>query len=189
MHGYWSRVSQLISVYIFALFVCGAWTYAGGKFQELSSTTDKHLLTPIKRLEVSRFGGHYLYHVMRGITDQCRHEKQHVAVHVLVRSDVAEIKLTMDVDLRDAFTWSTDILFVYLSLGYPTSLRPRNEVVIWDRIIRSKEEAQFTINEGLSKYHFQEYSKGHVYNKTIVGDLHYYQMPKTGFFHVSLSRC
>ncbi|KIY46784.1 signal peptidase 22 kDa subunit [Fistulina hepatica ATCC 64428] len=60
-------------------------------------------------------------------------------------------------DLSPLFHWNTKQLFLYLQAEYGTATGVKNEVVIWDRIVRSKEKAVLDV-VGKNKYPFRELS-------------------------------
>ncbi|KAL1734766.1 signal peptidase 22kDa subunit [Schizophyllum commune] len=58
---------------------------------------------------------------------------------------VLTLGLTSPVDLSPLFHWNTKQVFVYLQAEYTNSQGVHNEVVIWDKIIRSKDEARLNL--------------------------------------------
>lgn len=57
-------------------------------------------------------------------------------------------------DLTPLFNWNTKQLFLYLQAEYNDAKGTKNEVVIWDRIVRNKEDANLAI-QGRNKYAFR----------------------------------
>ena len=62
------------------------------------------------------------------------------------------------VDLTPLFNWNTKQLFLYLQAEYVDAKGVRNEVVIWDRIIHKKDNANLSLT-GRSKYVFRNLAK------------------------------
>lgn len=58
------------------------------------------------------------------------------------------------VDLTPLFNWNTKQLFLYVQAEYLDAKGVKNEVVIWDKIVRSKEQANLSI-AGRNKYVFR----------------------------------
>jgi len=58
-------------------------------------------------------------------------------------TDKAVLTFDIDADLSSVFNWNTKQLFVFLVAEYASTSNRKNEVVIWDAIIRTKEEAQY----------------------------------------------
>lgn len=44
------------------------------------------------------------------------------------------------------------MIFAYLTLEYETNNQPRNEIVIWDKIIRNGDKAQIKLKNFQNKY-------------------------------------
>ena len=61
-------------------------------------------------------------------------------------------------DLTPLFHWNTKQLFLYLQAEYVDAKGVKNEVVIWDRIIHSKERANLSLT-GRNKYVFRNLGK------------------------------
>ncbi|KAL1710417.1 signal peptidase 22kDa subunit [Schizophyllum commune] len=78
--------------------------------------------------------------------------------HFRVRNqDVTFTKFNITADLSPLFHWNTKQVFVYLQAEYTNSQGVHNEVVIWDKIIRSKDEARLNLVDK-HKYAFRELS-------------------------------
>ncbi|KAI9061728.1 signal peptidase subunit [Trametes sanguinea] len=71
--------------------------------------------------------------------------------------DFAFVNFNVTADLSPLFNWNTKQLFLYVSAEYENKRGVKNEVVIWDRIVRRKEDAQLSI-AGRNKYAFRELS-------------------------------
>lgn len=82
-------------------------------------------------------------------------------------------------DLTPLFNWNTKQLFVYITADYSTSEHPQNSVVIWDRIVRRKQDANLSIRGAKNKYHFKEVTRTFA-NVSATFALHYNVMPYTG---------
>mmetsp|Transcript_8619 Transcript_8619/g.15950 ORF Transcript_8619/g.15950 Transcript_8619/m.15950 type:complete len:152 (+) Transcript_8619:131-586(+) len=57
------------------------------------------------------------------------------------RNDEMVLSFNMKSDLSSCFGWNTKQLFAYIKIVYETKKHGRNEVIVWDTIIRSREEA------------------------------------------------
>ncbi|RPD78844.1 hypothetical protein L226DRAFT_446135, partial [Lentinus tigrinus ALCF2SS1-7] len=71
--------------------------------------------------------------------------------------DFTFVNFNLTADLAPLFNWNTKQLFLYVSAEYENKQGVRNEVVIWDRIVRRKEDAQLNI-AGRNKYVFRDLS-------------------------------
>ncbi|CAR28381.1 ZYRO0F02684p [Zygosaccharomyces rouxii] len=63
----------------------------------------------------------------------------------------AKITFDLETDLTPLFTWNTKQVFAYLTAEYDGK-NTHNEVVFWDKIITSKDEAHLKVNGAKSKY-------------------------------------
>ena len=54
-------------------------------------------------------------------------------------------------DLTSLFNWNTKQLFLYVGAGFTSADGTQNEIVIWDRVVRRKEDAIIKVSSK-SKY-------------------------------------
>jgi len=73
------------------------------------------------------------------------------------KQDLAFVNFNITADLTPLFNWNTKQLFLYLEAEYDNVKGVKNEVVIWDRIVRRKEDA-FIKFVGKNKYMFRDMS-------------------------------
>ncbi|KAF9011112.1 signal peptidase 22kDa subunit [Cyathus striatus] len=73
------------------------------------------------------------------------------------KQDMAFVNFNISADLTPLFNWNTKQLFLYLQAEYPNPKGGSNEVVIWDRIVRRKEDANIQV-VAKNKYMFREIS-------------------------------
>ncbi|RDX55219.1 signal peptidase subunit [Polyporus arcularius HHB13444] len=71
--------------------------------------------------------------------------------------DFTFVNFNLTADLTPLFNWNTKQLFLYVSAEYENKQGVRNEVVIWDRIVRRKEDAGLSV-AGRNKYVFRDVS-------------------------------
>ena len=60
-------------------------------------------------------------------------------------NDVAFMSMGLEADLGDAFSWNTKTVFLYVEAEWETPLNKRNQVLLWDRIIESREEGVLSL--------------------------------------------
>lgn len=70
--------------------------------------------------------------------------------------DFVEVDFSIDADFAPLFDWNTKQVFVSLAAQYDSKKHTRNEVVIWDRILRSKQDAHVALDTVRNKYGFRE---------------------------------
>ncbi|OCH88646.1 signal peptidase subunit [Obba rivulosa] len=93
--------------------------------------------------------------------------------------DFAFVTFNVSADLTPLFNWNTKQLFVYLAAEYTNKQGVSNEVVIWDRIVRRKEDANI-LGAGRNKYVFRELSGSFRDVKPAHYSLKYNVMPYVG---------
>ncbi|KAK9768797.1 Signal peptidase complex subunit [Basidiobolus ranarum] len=96
-------------------------------------------------------------------------------------AEYAFVKFDLEADLSSLFRWNTKQLFVYVVAEYESSKHGVNQIVLWDRIIRSPEDAKFQLRGYKNKYAFIDvnprFEKGQVGNISV----HWNVIPHVGF--------
>jgi signal peptidase complex subunit 3 len=93
--------------------------------------------------------------------------------------DRALLSFDLEADLRPAFHWNLKQLFVFVLAEYETNANSLNQVIIWDRIIKSPEEALIKEKNEFVKYALIDQGQ-ELRNKTIRLRLVWDHMPLTG---------
>ncbi|BAM42422.1 signal peptidase [Theileria orientalis strain Shintoku] len=108
----------------------------------------------------------------------------YVKTHELIldksKVDRALLELKLSYDLRGAFDWSTHVLFLYVTANYENNRHFRNEVVIYDRIIKSSEEALLKPTNLMSKYFLYDYGRS-LRSRDVSLKMYYEIVPLGGF--------
>ncbi|SNX84619.1 related to SPC3 - signal peptidase subunit [Melanopsichium pennsylvanicum] len=97
--------------------------------------------------------------------------------------DFVEVDFNIDADFSTLFDWNTKQVFVSLAATYDNAQHVKNEVVIWDRILRTKQDAHVALNNSKNKYGFREVGRSFKNVKNATFTLKYNVMPKVGFLH------
>ena len=63
--------------------------------------------------------------------------------------DQAVMSFDLNADLRPAFHWNLKQLFVYVVAEYETSANPLNQVIIWDRIVKSQKGKYLSLSTAI----------------------------------------
>ncbi|KAL4073774.1 signal peptidase 22 kDa subunit [Scleroderma citrinum] len=91
------------------------------------------------------------------------------------------LKFDIDVDLQPLFNWNTKQLFIYLEAEYSSAQgKTNNTIVLWDRIVRRKEDAHIVVSSGRNKYKFKELSESFKNASPAEFSLKYNVMPYVG---------
>jgi len=64
----------------------------------------------------------------------------------------AVLSFNMKSDLSSCFSWNTKQLFAYIKVVYETDKHVRNEVTVWDKVIKTTEDHKVVDEVFLSKY-------------------------------------
>ncbi|TPX58000.1 hypothetical protein SpCBS45565_g08094 [Spizellomyces sp. 'palustris'] len=67
-------------------------------------------------------------------------------------TEVGLIQFNLDADLTSLWNWNTKQLFLYVVAEYETPSHNVNQIVIWDDIITSKEDAIVTLRNKKAEY-------------------------------------
>uniref|UniRef100_A0A7S1NJW9 Signal peptidase complex subunit 3 n=1 Tax=Eutreptiella gymnastica TaxID=73025 RepID=A0A7S1NJW9_9EUGL len=112
------------------------------------------------------------------------HKFGRLGVNRYYGNEEAHVTLDLDADLRPLLHWNVKQLFVFVSASYTTKLHKTSEVVLWDFIISSKEQAQFYFQGVTNKYPLVDKGKN-LRNANITLKFHWNTMPHSGllFFH------
>jgi len=94
------------------------------------------------------------------------------------KQELAFINFNVTADLRPLFHWNTKQLFVWVEAEF-NNTKAENEVVIWDRIIRRKEDANLKVT-GKNKYMLRDLTKSFKKTKPAHYTLKYNVMPYVG---------
>ncbi|TFK27189.1 signal peptidase 22 kDa subunit [Coprinopsis marcescibilis] len=73
------------------------------------------------------------------------------------RQDLAYVDFNITADFTPLFNWNTKQVFLYLQAEFDDRKGVKNEVVVWDRIVRSKDQAKISVI-GKNKYNLRELS-------------------------------
>ncbi|CAM9158760.1 unnamed protein product, partial [Ectocarpus sp. 4 AP-2014] len=62
------------------------------------------------------------------------------------------LNIDVDADLAPAFNWNVKQLFAFVVAEYETPTNPVNQVILWDKIVESAEEAHLLQHDMTVKY-------------------------------------
>ncbi|TFK54562.1 signal peptidase [Heliocybe sulcata] len=96
-----------------------------------------------------------------------------------VKQEFAFVNFNISADLTPLFHWNTKQLFLYLQAEYVDSKGVQNDVVIWDSIVRRKEDAVIDVM-GRNKYVFRDLSRSFRKARPANYSLRYNLMPYVG---------
>ncbi|KAF9168592.1 hypothetical protein BGX21_011424 [Mortierella sp. AD011] len=74
-------------------------------------------------------------------------------------NEFANTVMKVDADLSSLFHWNTKQLFIYAVAEYSTPTNPKNQIVLWDAIIKRKSQAIVHKKNVKNKYSLIDVSK------------------------------
>lgn len=69
-------------------------------------------------------------------------------------NDLGHISFDLDADFARTFDWNTKELFLYLTAHYTTKDNVKNQVVLWDHIMRRGDPTKLELRNQNTKYYF-----------------------------------
>ncbi|KAJ8583316.1 signal peptidase 22 kDa subunit [Rhizopogon salebrosus TDB-379] len=93
--------------------------------------------------------------------------------------EISFVKFNISTDFTPLFNWNTKQLFVYLEAEYTSALGVNNTVILWDRIVRRKEDAKIDIVQK-DKYRLRDLSGSFRDVHPVQYSLRYNVMPYVG---------
>ncbi|GAB6029964.1 hypothetical protein CHUAL_005659 [Chamberlinius hualienensis] len=96
------------------------------------------------------------------------------------KNDLGFLTFNLKADLNPLFNWNTKQLFLYLTAEYKTQQNVLNQVVIWDKIIRSGENAVLNFENMNMKYYFWDDGNGLKGHNNVTLRLSWNVIPNSG---------
>mmetsp|Transcript_61053 Transcript_61053/g.145464 ORF Transcript_61053/g.145464 Transcript_61053/m.145464 type:complete len:182 (-) Transcript_61053:103-648(-) len=110
-------------------------------------------------------------------------EKVHdLTMNQMLQMDQCTLSFNLDHNLTSEFNWNMNQLFVYVVATYNDTTNRRNEVTVWDRIVRSKDDALLSARKLRVEYPLRDQYK-ELRGKDVRLHLRYRTMPITGFMY------
>lgn len=94
-------------------------------------------------------------------------------------NDRAGVYFDLSADLRPLFNWNCKQLFVFVTAEYVTQKHTKNQVVLWDKIVRNVNESNIAFSGMYNKYILQDFGFG-LLDNSITLTFTYNYMPITG---------
>lgn len=91
----------------------------------------------------------------------------------------AILRLSIEADLESVFNWNVKQLFVYITAEYETEANKVNQVVVWDHIITSQDNAFINASSIVNKYSLTDQGFG-LRGNDVTLVMHWNTVPITG---------
>jgi signal peptidase complex subunit 3 len=101
------------------------------------------------------------------------------------KADQARFNFDLSVDLTSVANWNVNQIYLFVVASYETSKNQKNEVVIYDRILRASDDYIFNLKNVKTKYPLRDEHKGSLANRKISLTVKYQIMPIFGLLQVS----
>merc|ERR1712187_109907 len=105
-----------------------------------------------------------------------------LTINTYLNMDQATLSFNVSHDLSSEFNWNMNQLFVYMAASYNDTSNKHNEVTLWDRIVRNREDAVFTANAQMVKYQLRDQYQ-ELRGRDLRLHLRYRTMPITGLMY------
>ena len=99
-------------------------------------------------------------------------------------ADQVKFEFDLKVDLRSEYNWNVNQLYVFVVASYSTSRNSKNEVVIYDRILRDVADYKFSLNSIKNKYVLRDEFKNTLAGRTVELKIRYQVMPIFGLLRI-----
>ena len=100
------------------------------------------------------------------------------------KADQVKFDFDLSIDLTSVNNWNVNQLYVFVVASYETSKNDKNEIVVYDRILRDVSEFKFTLKNVKNKYVLRDEFKGTLAGKKIKLSVRYQVMPVFGILWV-----
>ncbi|SJX62320.1 related to SPC3-signal peptidase subunit [Sporisorium reilianum f. sp. reilianum] len=152
------------------------------RLNAVSALATTIVLVLVVLIDITRFGTHKP--TGKVVINQLEVVRAKAAWHMDRNiQDFVEVSFNIDADFEPLFDWNTKQVFVSLAASYESPKHVKNEVVIWDRILRSKHDAHVALNTVKNKYGFREVGRSFKDIQNTTFTLKYNIMPKVGMLH------
>jgi signal peptidase complex subunit 3 len=101
------------------------------------------------------------------------------------KADQARFNFDLSVDLTSEMNWNVNQIYLFVVASYETKKNKKNEVVIYDRILRSVDEFKFGMKNAKVKYPLRDEHTSTLAGKTVTLAIRYQVMPIFGLMRVS----
>lgn len=94
--------------------------------------------------------------------------------------DLGTMRFDLKADFAPVFNWNVKQLFIYLLVEYKTQKNVKNQIVLWDWIMKREDRQLLNLrSEGL-KYYFKDDGHGLIGNDNVTLTLHWNVVPNAG---------
>ena len=96
------------------------------------------------------------------------------------KADQVRFDFDLSVDLSTEYSWNVNQLYVFVVASYETSKNSRNEIIIYDKIIRNLKDYKINLKQVKTKYPLRDEFKNTLAGKNVQLSVRYQVMPVFG---------
>ena len=100
------------------------------------------------------------------------------------QADQVKFEFDLSVDLTSEYNWNVNQLYVFIVASYETNKNKKNEVVVFDKILRDVKEFKFKLKNIKNKYMLRDEFRGTLAGKTVTLSVRYQIMPIFGLLRI-----
>jgi signal peptidase complex subunit 3 len=100
------------------------------------------------------------------------------------QADQVKFEFDLSVDLSTEYNWNVNQLYVFVVASYETTKNKKNEVVVFDKILRDVKDFKFKLSNAKNKYMLRDEFKGTLAGKKISLSVRYQVMPIFGLLKI-----
>eukprot|EP00386_Alphamonas_edax_P009328 GDKI01030711.1.p1 GENE.GDKI01030711.1~~GDKI01030711.1.p1 ORF type:complete len:193 (+),score=44.99 GDKI01030711.1:57-581(+) len=103
-----------------------------------------------------------------------------LSANTYFNADQMHLTFDLDADFNPVMNWNTNQLFLYVTASYMTTANKRNEVTVWDYILKDQANARMKLRKERNEYPLRDQFK-QLRGRNVTLSLKYRYMPIVGF--------
>ena len=100
------------------------------------------------------------------------------------KADQIKFDFDLSLDLTSEYNWNVNQLYVFVVATYETPKNPKNEIIVYDKILRDLKDYKINLKKVKNAYMLRDEYKGQLAGKTVTLKVRYQVMPIFGLLHV-----
>lgn len=96
------------------------------------------------------------------------------------KADQVRFDFDLSLDLSTEYSWNVNQLYVFVVASYETSKNERNEIIIYDKIVRELKDYKINLKQARIKYPLRDEHRNTLAGKNVQLSVRYQVMPVFG---------
>lgn len=101
------------------------------------------------------------------------------------KADQVRFEIDMNLDLSTEYNWNLNQVYLFVVASYETKKNAKNEVVVYDKILRTEEDLKFALKKSMVKYPLRDEFRKTLAGKEVTLSIRYQLMPIFGLMRIS----